>query len=185
MILDRATILAAASEAKSQYTYRVDNLLRFDSTETYDLFISHSFKDKDLVIGLVQVFKIAGYKVYVDWIEDRELDRENVNEKTAKLIRERIKRSRGLAYISTSNIASSRWCPWELGVSDGMHGKACILPVMMSEFKGQEYLGLYPYLEYGKRDRYYRNDFIVIDQNDRSKYVMLQKWLEGDVPYMH
>lgn len=57
MILDRETILAAAREAKSQYSYRINSLLRFDSSETYDLFISHSFRDKDLIIGLVQLFK--------------------------------------------------------------------------------------------------------------------------------
>ena len=185
MILDKATILAAASEARSLYSYRIEGFLRFDSAETYDLFISHSFQDKELVIGLVQLFKKAGYKVYVDWIEDRKLDRENVNENTAKLIRERIKRSHGLAYISTSNIVHSKWCPWELGVSDGMHERACILPVMMSEFKGQEYLSLYPYIEYGRRDGYYSNDFVVIDQNDESKYIELRKWLSGNNPYKH
>lgn len=66
-----------------------------------------------------------------------------------------------------------------------MHGRACILPVMVSEFKGQEYLNLYPYLEYGKKDGYYRNDFIVIDQNDKSKYVELRKWLNGEVTCKH
>ena len=46
----------------------------------------------------------------------------------------------------------SKWCPWELGLFDGIsNGKCCILPVIKEKkdfYKGQEYLGMYPYLSY-------------------------------------
>ncbi len=185
MILDERTIRAAADEARlnsSYYTYR---FRRFDAADTYDLFISHSFRDKDLIAGLYRLFDKAGYKVYIDWIDDSGLDRTNVTKETAELIRKRIKSSLGLAYVATANATSSKWCPWELGVSDGMHGRACILPVMTSEFKGQEYLNLYPYLEYAKTRNGERDEFWVTDQSDKSKYIILRNWLKGGKPERH
>ena len=128
---------------------------------------------------------IALYKVYIDWIDDITLDRTNVTPATASTIRSRIMNSTGTSYIATSNSTSSKWCPWELGVADGAKGKVCILPVMDDSFKGQEYLGLYPYIEYEKvkgKDEY---QFWVYDQTDNRKYVILKDWLSGIKPYLH
>ena len=181
MILTETRIIQAAEEAKRQRldeSYR-NNSMRFDSDQIYDLFISHSFKDRDIVIGLSYLFDKAGYRVYIDWIDDSNLDRKNVTQETAKIIRNRIKKSIGLSYVSTTNSVSSKWCPWELGVGDGMHGKVCILPIMSSPFNGQEYLGLYPYLEYEKVYNQSRYDFWVCDQKDQNKYQILRDWLKG------
>ena len=143
------------------------------------------FKDKNLVTGLYHLFSKAGYKVYIDWIDDSNLDRKSVTPDTAAIIKRRIKSSKGAAYIATANSTTSKWCPWELGVSDGMHDRVCILPVMDYDFKGQEYLGLYPYLEYGLVSGEQRNEFWVHDQQDRSKYVTLRRWLNGAKPHYH
>ncbi len=109
--------------------------------------------DKKLILTLIDLFNNAGYSVYVDWINDKTLDRNNVSPKTAKVIKNRISDCKGLSYIATGNIINSKWCPWELGLADGMlNGRSCILPVMeeTGTFKGLEYLGLYPYIEYEK-----------------------------------
>jgi hypothetical protein len=42
--------------------------------------------------------------------------------------------------------------PWELGFFDGFKGRVAIVPLNenqfdINEFKGQEYLGIYPYLK--------------------------------------
>lgn len=113
------------------------------------------------------------------------MDRKSVSPETARIIRGRIRNSMGTAYISTSNSTSSKWCPWELGVADGLKGKVCILPVMDSSFIGQEYLGLYPYLEYAQVLGEERYDYWVHDQKDSKKYVILRSWLEGKLPYIH
>ena len=50
---------------------------------------------------------------------------------------------------------------------------------MESFFKGQEYLGLYPFIEHkliSESDKY---QFWVIDQNNNTKYTTLSDWLEG------
>ena len=178
MILTEGRIREAAREAKSQRLDESQLITKFSVTEQYDLFISHSYSDRDIIIGLNHLFKIAGYKVYIDWIDDKGLNRNNVTPATAQRIKNRIKASKGMAYISTANSTLSKWCPWELGVSDGMNGKVCILPVMDTSFKGQEYLGLYPYLDYAA-SRQGPYEFWVNDQNDSNRYIQLREWLQG------
>ena len=187
MILTESRLRQAAQAARDQrvYTALGESLTAYNAAIKYDLFISHSFSDKDLVIGLYHLFNTAGYKVYIDWIDDSSLDRKNVTPSTAQLIKNRIDNSTGTAYISTSNSTSSKWCPWELGMADGMKGRVCILPVMDSDFKGQEYLGLYPYLEYAQVAGKEKYEFWVYDQNDRKKYIVLNSWLHGNQPCYH
>lgn len=184
VILTESMLRMAASEVKNKSQYLSENA-RFASLLKYDLFISHSFSDKELIVGLYHLFEESGYKVYIDWIDDTSLDRSNVNAETAITIRKRIASSKGLAYISTQNITFSRWCPWELGVSDGMHNRACILPVMNSRFSGQEYLGIYPYLELAQVRSSSQYDFLICDPQDTSIYVVLRDWLNGEQPYKH
>lgn len=88
--------------------------------------------------------------------------------------------SKGLAYISTTNIVSSRWCPWELGYFDGKkNNRCCILPIMApGEFNGQEYLGLYPYLRYDHLENTVKNDFLVYNQIS-NMHITLHEWLNG------
>ena len=129
MILTEDVIKDASKEAKKSAMYEsvmIEKALRFDATEQYDLFVSHSFKDKDLVIGLKHLFNKAGYKVYIDWIDDAQLDRTCVDENTTIIIKNRMKSCKALTYIPTVNTPSSKWCPWELGLGDGMVNKVCI-----------------------------------------------------------
>lgn len=175
----------AHSDIIRENTYLAEN---YDPTEkkTYDIFLSHSSLDHDLVLALVHLFNQAGYSVYVDWIEDPQLDRNNVTKSTATVLKQRMKQSRCLAYVSTKNITNSKWCPWELGYFDGKNDEqCCILPVMMgNRFDGQEYLGLYPYLTYSINTRTDKYDFWVHEQ-DSDKYILLSLWLSGSKPYFH
>ena len=165
--------------------------MRYDSVQKrnikdYDIFLSHSSLDKKLVLTLVSLFNEAGYSVYVDWIEDTQLDRSNVNKNTAQVLRNRMNGLKGLSYVTTSNSTNSKWCPWELGHFDGKkNGRCCILPIMESQtFQGQEYLGLYPYMQYVQVSGKEKYEFWVYNQGT-NKYVILRKWLDGSNPYKH
>ena len=151
----------------------------------YDIFLSHSSLDKELVLALVALFNDAKFSVYVDWIEDRQLDRSNVNKDTAETLRSRMNTSTGLAYVSTTNVINSKWCPWELGYFDGKkNSRCCILPVMENNtFNGQEYLGLYPHMEYEPTIGGIYN-FYVCDPDTNEK-VKLADWLRGENPGNH
>lgn len=154
----------------------------------FDVFISHSYLDKKLILTLVELFNTCGYSVYVDWINDSELDRSNVSTETAEIVRSRIVESNSLAYIATTNITDSKWCPWELGLADGLHNRrACILPILSEgdTFKGQEYLGTYPYIDYAKITNTDSYEFWINDQNNPKKYINLRDWLNGKVPHEH
>lgn len=116
--------------------------------EKFDIFLSHSSDDSDLVLGVMLLLQKQGLKVYVDWVVDKKMDRNSVDKKTAAVLRERMKSSRSMMYIATGSSSGSKWMPWELGYFDGHKpGQVAILPLLDSEsqsFEGQEYLGLYP-----------------------------------------
>ena len=117
------------------------------SNELFDVFLSYNINDKDVVKGIYYVLKNMGFKVYVDFMVDPQLDRRSVTKETAECIQSRLKHSKSLIYAQSSNAAMSKWMPWELGVVDGNTSKCFIMPVQ----KGyeiinsrQEYLLLYP-----------------------------------------
>ncbi len=160
-----------------------ENQQIFEKTQKYDLFISHSYLDKSLIFSLVELFNEAGHSVYVDWINDPDLDRNKVNRQTAELLRLRMNDCKGLAYIATFNIVNSKWCPWELGYADGKkNGRCAILPIVKTKrdsYKGQEYLELYPYIDYEKPENQDKYIFWVNDPVEKSKYTSLREWLAG------
>lgn len=118
---------------------------------SYDIFLCHSMMDEELIHGAKRELELAGFSVYVDWINDPLLDRSSVSAATADVLRRRMKSSRMLIYAHTLNSAFSRWCPWELGFFDGHKGgNVFLLPIAQvsdANFSGQEYIGLYPYLD--------------------------------------
>lgn len=118
----------------------------------FDVFLSHSIRDAALVLGLKKLLEREGLSVYVDWIEDTDLDRTSVSAATAGRLRQRMNACRSLVYATSRNASSSRWMPWELGYFDGTHGesKVAICPIDTGgagSYVGEEYLGLYKTLE--------------------------------------
>lgn len=118
---------------------------------TYDFFLSHSFRDADVIRGLRGQILDMRFSVYVDWVEDTQLDRSSVTKHTADLLRDRMKRCKALLYASSLSAPSSVWMPWETGYFDAHQGRVAILPIFEADphnrqYKGQEYLDLYPYI---------------------------------------
>jgi hypothetical protein len=117
---------------------------------SFDIFLSHSTSDAEIILGVKGVLEDYGKTVYVDWLEDPQLDRRNVTAASAEVIRARMRQCKSLAYVHTVNSGGSKWMPWELGYFDGFNGAVAILPVTRSReasFEGQEYLGIYPYMD--------------------------------------
>jgi hypothetical protein len=119
-----------------------------------------------------------GYSVYVDWIDDPQLDRSRVTQQTAAKLRDRMLSCRSLFYLTTSNADSSKWMPWECGFFDGAREKAAILPVKDSSdynvYVGQEYLGLYPYVG---RDKNRAGDDKLWINRTPSTYLAYDVWV--------
>ena len=129
------------------------------------------------------------YVNYRNGTENRQMEMRKVARKRrlfSQEMRNRMRNSKELAYMATSNVSDSKWCQWEWGYFDGnKNSRCCILPIMDRKvFRGQEYLGLYPYIEYDKVQGKESYDFWVCDQGMRD-YVVLRAWLNGINPYQH
>ncbi len=144
---------ATSGEYRAAKTVLDEAVREFQSYKTYDVFLSHSFSDADLILGAKKILERQGFTVYVDWIEDPQLNRNNVTKETALHIKGRMHSCKRLVYATSENAKHSKWMPWELGYFDGHKpGQVAIMPLMESEyedFKGQEYLSLYPVLRKG------------------------------------
>jgi hypothetical protein len=64
------------------------------SAATFDVFLSHSYMDAQIIYGVKELLEATGVSVYVDWIEDNQLERNNVTAKTADLLRTRMRNSK-------------------------------------------------------------------------------------------
>lgn len=154
--------------------------------QKYDIFLSHSYLDKDIIIGLKAKLEEMKYSVYVDWIEDDDLDRRKVTKDTADIIRKRMKNCKCLFFAISFSSSSSKWMPWECGFFDGLKEKVSILPVTkltQSNFLGQEYLGLYPFVDKTKTNDGSK-DILWINETPEI-YISFDKWLTGEKPYKH
>lgn len=157
--------------------------------DNFDIFLSHSYSDKEYIAELKRILEAYGYSVYVDWITDgKTLRRDNISKETAELIRKRMKQSKSMIFATSSNSPNSKWMPWELGCYDGLkESKIAILPITDNTndcFVGQEYLALYPYItEEGISGK----DTKTLWVNETfNKYVNFKQWLnENKAPYIH
>ena len=134
--------------AKSSRQILTEDNERLAKRDAFDVFLSHSIADAELVLGVKVILENLGLSIYVDWQTDAELDRSAVSKETAAVLRMRMRQSKSLLYVASENASTSKWMPWELGYFDGLRkGGIAVLPLLEQEnssFKGQEYLGLYP-----------------------------------------
>jgi hypothetical protein len=152
----------------------------------FDIFLSHSFLDRDEVLGLYRELTEMGFKVYVDWIVDPELDRNNVTKATAELIRNRMKNSKTLLLAISTNATMSKWMPWELGYADGNTGRCAIIPISrenlsLYSFNRIEYLKLYPYVDRATLKN--SQDYKLWVNEDENTYVQFESWMNGSNPF--
>ncbi|WP_445147298.1 toll/interleukin-1 receptor domain-containing protein [Dyella sp. Tek66A03] len=174
-LLTESEVRAAARNATTRLHARTESLLR-EARQTahtsFDVFLSHSRLDSELVLGIKVILESAGQSVYVDWIDDPLLDRSRVTPTTAETLRVRMRQSQSLIYIHSANASTSRWMPWELGYFDGYRGHVAVLPVVsgadQTTFRAEEYLGLYPYVDMTGRALYVHRNY--------AEFKSLRRW---------
>src|SRR4051812_30000041 len=78
---------------------------------TFDVFLSHSSLDAEIILGVKTLLEGEGLRVYVDWVEDPQLDRSHVTPATADLLRVRIRHSHSLVFATSETSSQSKWMP--------------------------------------------------------------------------
>lgn len=144
----RNTVLSKSNISTESYKILREDRIAAKDSDTFDIFLSHSINDADLVLGVKRLLEKLGKRVYVDWDTDNQLDRNRVTAETASLLRSRMAKSKSLLYLATDAASSSKWMPWELGYFDGLrNGLVAVMPLVDNpndSFLGQEYLSFYP-----------------------------------------
>lgn len=162
------------------------NFSRKEDPDNYDVFISYSSHDKEFATKVVGLLKKCGYSAYADY-EDLKLNRNNVNTETAERLVKKMMQCRALFYLHSKSASVSKWCPWEVGLFSGIKNFKCAnLPIVESKddtYKNQEYLGLYPYVDFEIRKNSNEYEFWV--NTEDGKYVSLKEWLKGKEPSEH
>lgn len=148
----------------------------------FDIFLCHSYLDKEEVEGLYLELTRRGLKVYVDWIIDPHLDRNNVTKESAELVRKRLRSSSSLLLAISHNAEVSKWVPWELGYVDGNTQRCALVPVSKDNenrntFHRSEYLKLYPFIEKPNDLSTFSDRLFAVE--DTYNYVDFQSWLKG------
>lgn len=157
----------------------------------FDIFLSHAYRDKAVVIGTYQKLRNLGFSVYVDWIYDTKIDRSNVDYSTAELLRQRMRQCDSLLYMTTSNSDQSKWMPWECGYFDAHDrrvpndGHVAILPVLEQTdqtFIGREYLGLYCWTDVDSGARPASRALNIHRAKALYPSVKFDPWVRGNWP---
>lgn len=169
----------------------LNEVVKSQSTDRrYDIFLSHSFKDADIILGIKIKLEKFGYTVFVDWFDSPEMDRSKVNSSSAKVLRDKMDCCKCLFYATTENATYSKWMPWECGYFDGKKGRSAIFPLTTlkeKKYSGQEYLGLYPYITEGAvlgRKSGTISKILWVCKSPNI-YCPLDKWLSGGKPIAH
>ena len=151
LTLEGARGASGFREARTLAEAELRKSARVSMDSEFDVFLSHARLDADVIFGVKKLIEQRQLTVYVDWIEDPQLDRSRVRPATAKVLRERMRHCACFVFATSDSSPSSKWMPWELGYFDGFRpGHIGILPLVASansSFLGQEYLGLYPDIE--------------------------------------
>ena len=176
--------------AMENMSYRNFSQVINESKEEYDIFLSHSFSDKELILGLKKKIEEIGFSVYVDWLVDKQLDRNCVSRDTADTLRNRMTSCKSLLYAFSDNSSKSVWMPWELGFMDGIReNKVAVMQINeitnlnKIDYKNQEYLELYYIVDVMKSNR--GKMCLWVNSSEDNTYVEYRNWLNGKAPFKH
>ncbi|MFY0675640.1 MAG: toll/interleukin-1 receptor domain-containing protein [Bacteroidia bacterium] len=182
---------------KSWINESLNKTKTFSSRTAYDtkttVFLSYKHKDLEELeeaTGVIEFLEDLGVKIYIDSMDNKMP--EQTSGDTAKRIKEIIKYCNKFILLATEKAIESYWCNWELGIGD-VHkypNEIAVLPIknrgqLDYQYKGNEYLQIYPNIDYFKaftnreghffKEGYYHKS---LKGNDGRFYLTpLQDWL--------
>jgi hypothetical protein len=144
--------------------------------------------------GLMKLLNDSGGKVYIDSMDNSMPDQ--TSSETALRIKKEIKFCKKFILFATKEAIESYWCNWELGFGDTHKyiENIAIFPmkdagVADSKYIGNEYLQIYPAIEFRNGTTKYKSSGEVItkgyyvckpkDDSDIRIITPLKKWLNS------
>lgn len=162
-------------------------LLEFKNESKYfktKIFLSHKHDEVEQLEGAISFLKKHGVEVYVDWLDEGMP--KTTSGITAARIKEKIKENDKFILLATEGAINSKWCNWELGLGDAAKyiNNIAILPVKKdySDFTGNEYLQIYPYIANLDVSGYIRNSYKLAGSYivyPDGKILDLKDWLKS------
>lgn len=153
----------------------------------YSVFLSHKHEDIEYLNRVRSILESMNAYVYVDWADPAM--QHPTNRETAEGLKERIRRYDKFIFIASNAAVHSEWCNWEIGYGDAHKydaDKIAVFPVKQDnrEWEGNEYLQLYPSIEYYDGTTFYSGTHDRIERGFYVKYyfngniiVPLVRWL--------
>jgi hypothetical protein len=196
MIFDRGAFSSMAVN-ESKVSQALSEIRSFSARNEYStkptVFLSHKHDDLADLRGLVGLLESLGAKIYIDSM-DNKMPAQTCGD-TAKRIKEVIKYCDKFILLATAKAIESYWCNWELGFGDTHKyiRNIALLPIKEQsqyswEYKGNEYLQIYPQIDYRDGTTYYRNGALISkgyyianppDQNNTTVITPLKDWLNS------
>ena len=157
------------------------------SNHKLSVFLSHKHSELDYLERVRYLLEKLNTSVYVDWADPSM--QHPTDRKTAEALKDKIKKYDKFVFVASDAAIDSEWCNWEIGYGDAQKydaDKIALFPIKQDdrERKGNEYLQLYPTIEYFDGTTRYRNTHEIILEGFYVKYyfrdnviVPLWNWL--------
>lgn len=186
MIFEKGHFKSSRLE-KSIINESLNRTKTFSAKTAYDtkttVFLSHKHKDLEEIeeaTGVIELLEDMGVKVYIDSMDNKMP--EQTSGETASRIKDVIKYCNKFILLATEKAIESYWCNWELGIGDvhKFERNIAILPVKEKgqynhQYKGNEYLQIYPHIDYEDGTSRYSNGEII----PKGYYVAKPRNKEG------
>lgn len=163
--------------------FSADNIVNLNESYYRDklrpmVFLSHKHDEQGILQDVIAFLKEEGVDVYVDWMDPSMPA--YTNAKTAHSLKQKIKVADKFILVATPSAINSKWCNWELGLGDAAKyiNDIALLPINKTyeNFKGAEYLAIYPRIEYQDgTTRYTSGNYI-----ERGYYVIYPSDIDGN-----
>ncbi|MBL8470661.1 MAG: toll/interleukin-1 receptor domain-containing protein [Rhodocyclaceae bacterium] len=127
----------------------------------YDVFLSHSSKDRADVDQVRSELQALGYRVCVDYDVLPEAAPDKVTGAGAAALTDAMRESASFIYVLAPGSLASQWMPWEMGFFDGARSKVFIWPttdVLAYFVKDRGLLDHYPLVPIENRAEFLRDN---------------------------
>ena len=185
MILTESRLRELTSHAVILDEARVQTRTFSETNSRLSVFLSHKHSNIEYLERIRYILESLNASVYVDWTDPSMQHPTDRN--TAEALKRKIERYDKFIFIATDAAMASRWCNWEIGYGDAYkysQDKIAIFPIKQDNrvWEGNEYLQLYPSIEYFDGTTKYKNgtpipEGFYVYYHFRREIIPLIRWI--------